>query len=87
MSEFFVRMCITYMCVLCRMNTICCCCTLLCVCMVASVCVCVSTFTVRSGYRLKASPHQDSMKVLYFIEKDLAQLPSARVAALKRKPS
>ncbi|XP_054871354.1 immunoglobulin-like domain-containing receptor 2 isoform X2 [Amphiprion ocellaris] len=38
---------------------------------------------VRSGYRLKASPDQDSMKVLYFIEKELAQFPSHKMAALK----
>uniref|UniRef100_A0A4W6FHJ4 Immunoglobulin-like domain containing receptor 2 n=1 Tax=Lates calcarifer TaxID=8187 RepID=A0A4W6FHJ4_LATCA len=38
---------------------------------------------VRSGYRLKASPDQDSMKVLYYIEKELAQVPSAKMAALK----
>ncbi len=49
--------------------------------------LCVSTSTVRSGYRLKASPDQDSMKVLYYIEKELAQFPSAKMAALKRKPT
>ncbi|XP_034429349.1 immunoglobulin-like domain-containing receptor 2 isoform X2 [Hippoglossus hippoglossus] len=38
---------------------------------------------VRSGYRLNASQDQDSMKVLYYIEKDLAQFPSAKMAALK----
>ncbi|XP_028250279.1 LOW QUALITY PROTEIN: immunoglobulin-like domain-containing receptor 2 [Parambassis ranga] len=38
---------------------------------------------VRSGYRLKASPDQDSMKVLYYIEKELAQFPSNKMAALK----
>ncbi|XP_040913838.1 immunoglobulin-like domain-containing receptor 2 isoform X2 [Toxotes jaculatrix] len=38
---------------------------------------------VRSGYRLKASPDQDSMKVLYYIEKELGQFPSAKMAALK----
>ncbi|XP_065818214.1 immunoglobulin-like domain-containing receptor 2 isoform X2 [Labrus bergylta] len=38
---------------------------------------------VRSGYRLKACPNQDSMKVLYYIEKELAQLPSAKTAALQ----
>ncbi|XP_023271671.1 immunoglobulin-like domain-containing receptor 2 isoform X2 [Seriola lalandi dorsalis] len=38
---------------------------------------------VQSGYRLKASPDKDSMKVLYYIEKELAQLPSAKMAALK----
>ncbi|XP_026151571.1 immunoglobulin-like domain-containing receptor 2 isoform X2 [Mastacembelus armatus] len=37
----------------------------------------------RSGYRLKASPDQDSMKILYYIEKELAQFPSAKMAALK----
>ncbi|XP_068185972.1 immunoglobulin-like domain-containing receptor 2 isoform X2 [Antennarius striatus] len=38
---------------------------------------------VHSGYRLKASPDQDSMKVLYYIEKELAQFPSTSLAALK----
>ncbi|XP_042283109.1 immunoglobulin-like domain-containing receptor 2 isoform X2 [Thunnus albacares] len=38
---------------------------------------------VRSGYRLKPSQDQDSMKVLYYIEKELAQFPSAKMAALK----
>ncbi|XP_073329501.1 immunoglobulin-like domain-containing receptor 2 isoform X3 [Pagrus major] len=38
---------------------------------------------VRSGYRVKSSPDQDSMKVLYYIEKELAQFPSAKMAALK----
>ncbi|XP_034550447.1 immunoglobulin-like domain-containing receptor 2 isoform X2 [Notolabrus celidotus] len=38
---------------------------------------------VRSGYRLKASPSQPSMKVLYYIEKELAQLPSVKMAALQ----
>ncbi|XP_045909469.1 immunoglobulin-like domain-containing receptor 2 isoform X3 [Micropterus dolomieu] len=38
---------------------------------------------VRSGYRLKASPDQDSMKVLCYIEKELAQFPSVKMAALK----
>ncbi|XP_029968239.1 immunoglobulin-like domain-containing receptor 2 isoform X2 [Salarias fasciatus] len=38
---------------------------------------------VRSGYRLKASPDQDSMKVLYYIEKELGQFPSSRAAAVK----
>nr|XP_046260870.1 immunoglobulin-like domain-containing receptor 2 isoform X3 [Scatophagus argus] len=42
---------------------------------------------VRSGYRLKASPDQDSMKVLYYIEKELAQFPSAKMAALKTASS
>ncbi|KAG7503903.1 immunoglobulin-like domain-containing receptor 2 isoform X1 [Solea senegalensis] len=41
---------------------------------------------VRSGYRLKASPDQDSMKVLYYIEKELAQVPPAKMAAAL-KPS
>ncbi|KAG8000572.1 Immunoglobulin-like domain-containing receptor 2 [Nibea albiflora] len=36
---------------------------------------------VRSGYRLKASPDQDSMKILYYIEKELTQFPSAKMAA------
>ncbi|XP_076603498.1 immunoglobulin-like domain-containing receptor 2 isoform X2 [Chaetodon auriga] len=38
---------------------------------------------VRGGYRLKASPDQDSMKVLYYIEKELAQFPTAKMAAIK----
>ncbi|XP_060944518.1 immunoglobulin-like domain-containing receptor 2 isoform X2 [Limanda limanda] len=38
---------------------------------------------VRSGYRLNASQDQDSSKVLYYIEQDLAQFPSAKMAALK----
>lgn len=46
-----------------------------------------STSTVRSGYRLKSSPDRDSMKVLYYIEKELAQFPSAKMAALQRKPA
>ncbi|XP_042351249.1 immunoglobulin-like domain-containing receptor 2 isoform X2 [Plectropomus leopardus] len=37
----------------------------------------------RSGYRLKASPDQDSMKVMYYIEKELTQFPTAKMAALK----
>ncbi|XP_019111277.2 immunoglobulin-like domain-containing receptor 2 isoform X2 [Larimichthys crocea] len=36
---------------------------------------------VRSGYRLKASPDQDSMKILYYIEKELTQFPSVKTAA------
>ncbi|KAM9341997.1 immunoglobulin-like domain-containing receptor 2 isoform 2-T2 [Pholidichthys leucotaenia] len=36
---------------------------------------------VRSGYRLKSSPDQDSMKVLYYIEKELGQFPRSRMAA------
>ncbi|XP_041858611.1 immunoglobulin-like domain-containing receptor 2 isoform X2 [Melanotaenia boesemani] len=38
---------------------------------------------VRSGYRLTATPDQDKMKVLYYIEKELAQFPSNKMAALK----
>ncbi|XP_076015315.1 immunoglobulin-like domain-containing receptor 2 isoform X2 [Genypterus blacodes] len=38
---------------------------------------------VRSGYRLKSSQSEDSMKVLYYIEKELAQFPSAKMAALQ----
>ncbi|KAM3862475.1 immunoglobulin-like domain-containing receptor 2 [Diretmus argenteus] len=38
---------------------------------------------VRSGYRLQANQGQDSMKVLYYVEKELAQLPSAKMAALQ----
>ncbi|KAM9346948.1 immunoglobulin-like domain-containing receptor 2 [Symphorus nematophorus] len=38
---------------------------------------------VSSGYRLQASPDQDSMKVLYYIEKELTEFPSAKKAALK----
>nr|XP_040058249.1 immunoglobulin-like domain-containing receptor 2 isoform X2 [Gasterosteus aculeatus aculeatus] len=37
----------------------------------------------RIGYRLKASPDQDSMKVLYYIEKELAQFPSTETDAYK----
>lgn len=42
---------------------------------------------MRSGYRLKAGADQDSMKVLYYVEKELAQFPSAQMAARKRKPA
>ena len=45
----------------------------------------MSSSTVRSGYRLKASPDQDSMKVLYYMEKELTQFPSAQMAPFKRK--
>ncbi|KAM4731441.1 immunoglobulin-like domain-containing receptor 2 isoform 2-T2 [Anableps anableps] len=38
---------------------------------------------VHSGYRLTSSQDQDSMKVLYYIEKDLAQFPTSRLASLK----
>ncbi|XP_030613355.1 immunoglobulin-like domain-containing receptor 2 isoform X2 [Archocentrus centrarchus] len=38
---------------------------------------------VRSGYRLKASPDQDSLKFLYYIEKELAQFPRSEMAAFK----
>ncbi|XP_043988038.1 immunoglobulin-like domain-containing receptor 2 isoform X1 [Gambusia affinis] len=38
---------------------------------------------VRSGYRLTSSQDQDSMKVLYYIEKELAQFPTSRLASLK----
>ncbi|XP_047457289.1 immunoglobulin-like domain-containing receptor 2 isoform X2 [Mugil cephalus] len=38
---------------------------------------------VRSGYRVKSSPDQDSMRVLYYIEKELAKFPSDKMAALK----
>ncbi|XP_037345334.2 immunoglobulin-like domain-containing receptor 2 isoform X1 [Pungitius pungitius] len=37
----------------------------------------------RIGYRLKASPDQDSMKVLYYLEKELAQFPSTETDAYK----
>lgn len=57
-----------------------------CVC-VCAVRLCVSTSTVRSGYRLAASPTQDSMRVVYYLEKELGQFPSAKMAALKRKPA
>lgn len=56
---------------------------LVCVCVYVWVCHCMST--VRSGYRLKSSQDRDSMKVLYYIEKKLAQFPSAKTAALKCK--
>ncbi|XP_061697318.1 immunoglobulin-like domain-containing receptor 2 isoform X2 [Syngnathoides biaculeatus] len=39
---------------------------------------------VRSGYHLKAIPdHRGSEKVLYYVEKDQAQVPSAKLAALQ----
>nr|XP_061827286.1 immunoglobulin-like domain-containing receptor 2 isoform X1 [Nerophis lumbriciformis] len=39
---------------------------------------------VRSGYRLKGSQDQDSLKVLYYIERELAQVPyAAKMAALQ----
>ncbi|XP_034041755.1 immunoglobulin-like domain-containing receptor 2 [Thalassophryne amazonica] len=38
---------------------------------------------VRSGYRLKPRQNQDSMTVLYYIEKELAQFPSTKMAALQ----
>lgn len=38
---------------------------------------------VRSGYRLTSSQDQDSMKVLYYIEKDLARFPTSHLATLK----
>ncbi|CAN9497506.1 unnamed protein product [Ophioblennius macclurei] len=38
---------------------------------------------VRSGYRLQAAPHQDSMRVLYYLEQDLGRFPSAGSSALK----
>lgn len=56
----------------------------LCVCAYCAF-VCMSSSTVRSGYRLKASPDQDSMKVLYYMEKELTQFPSAKMAPFKRK--
>ncbi|KAM8854723.1 immunoglobulin-like domain-containing receptor 2 isoform 2-T2 [Spinachia spinachia] len=37
----------------------------------------------RTGYRLKASPDQDSMKVVYYIEKEVAQFPSTETDAYK----
>ncbi|XP_024860453.1 immunoglobulin-like domain-containing receptor 2 isoform X2 [Kryptolebias marmoratus] len=40
---------------------------------------------VRSGYRLTTSPDQDSLKVLYYIEKELAQFPSSKTALLKSR--
>lgn len=52
---------------------------------VLHVWVCVSTSTVRNGYRLRAVPHQDSVDVRYYLEKELSQLPSVRT--LKRKPA
>ena len=54
-----------------------------CVC-VLCVCVCVSS--VRSGYRLQPGQGRDSTKVLYYIEKDLGQVPSDKMAALQCKP-
>ncbi|XP_062312607.1 immunoglobulin-like domain-containing receptor 2 isoform X2 [Osmerus eperlanus] len=38
---------------------------------------------VRSGYRLQPGQGRDSTKVLYYIEKDLGQVPSDRMAALQ----
>ncbi|XP_056145349.1 immunoglobulin-like domain-containing receptor 2 isoform X2 [Lampris incognitus] len=38
---------------------------------------------VRSGYRLQANQGQESMKVVYYVEKELAQLPSAKMAAVQ----
>ncbi|XP_045560516.1 immunoglobulin-like domain-containing receptor 2 isoform X4 [Salmo salar] len=35
---------------------------------------------VRSGYRLQPNHSQDSMKVLYYVEKELGQFPSAKMA-------
>nr|XP_029499714.1 immunoglobulin-like domain-containing receptor 2 isoform X1 [Oncorhynchus nerka] len=35
---------------------------------------------VRSGYRLQPSHSQNSMKVLYYVEKELGQFPSAKMA-------
>lgn len=59
-------------------------------CMVMCVCVlhdCVSTSTVLNGYRLKAAPQQDSVNIRYYIEKELSQFPSVKMASLKRKPA
>lgn len=50
-------------------------------------CMCVSTSTVCNGYRLKAAPHQDSVNLQYYIEKELSQFPSVKRVALKRKPA
>lgn len=50
-------------------------------------CMCVSTSTVRGGYSLNAAPHQGSGNVGYYIERELSQFPSVKMAALKRKPS
>ncbi|XP_038145637.1 immunoglobulin-like domain-containing receptor 2 isoform X1 [Cyprinodon tularosa] len=36
---------------------------------------------VRTGYRLASSQDQDPMKILYYIEKDLAQFPTSKMAA------
>ncbi|KAM4562048.1 immunoglobulin-like domain-containing receptor 2 isoform 1-T1 [Fundulus diaphanus] len=38
---------------------------------------------VRSGYHLTSSQDLNSMKVLYYIEKDLAQFPTSKMASLK----
>lgn len=64
--------------------------SLVCPCMVMCLRVlhdCVSTSTVRNGYRLKAAPQQDSANILYYIQKELSQFPSVKMAALKRKPA
>lgn len=58
--------------------------------MVMCLCVlhdCVSTSTVRNGYRLKAAPQRDSANIQYYIEKELSQFPSVKMASLKRKPA
>lgn len=34
--------------------------------------------TVRKGYRIQADKERDSMKVLYYVEKELAQFDPAR---------
>lgn len=50
--------------------------------------VCVSTSTVSNGYRLNAAPQQDSVNIRYYIQKELSQFPSVKMAAaLKRKPA
>ena len=61
-------------------------CLCVCVCVLAFVmplcaCMCVSMSTVRSGYWRQANEG----KALYFIEKELAKFPSAKMAALQRK--
>lgn len=38
----------------------------------------VLSSTVRKGYRIQADKERDSMKVLYYVEKELAQFDPAR---------
>lgn len=42
--------------------------------------------TVRSGYRLQASQCQDAMKVVYYVERDLAQFHPTKGGSHPCKP-